>query len=69
VAKLTADEYRRQAPALRAAFGAKRYAVTSVESMRPDVLRKADVSAYLRRFEGSGAPSPPFVRRFARAVE
>lgn len=52
VAKLTADEYRRQAPALRAEFGSKRYAVTSAESMRPDVLRKADVSAYLRRVEG-----------------
>lgn len=47
-----AKEYRRQAPLLAKEFGAKRYARTPSESMRPDVLRKADVQRYLRRYEG-----------------
>ena len=40
------------APALRAEFGAYKYAQTSGESTRPDVLRTLDVEQYLRRSEG-----------------
>lgn len=52
VKPVTAKEYRRQAPLLRVEFGAKRYARTPSQSMDADVLRKADVNRYMRRFEG-----------------
>lgn len=52
VKEVTAKEYRRQAPHLRTLFGAKRYARTPAEAMRPDVLRHFDVKQYLRGFRG-----------------
>lgn len=52
LSEVAAREYRRQAPLLTAEFGAKRYARTPAQAMDPDVCRKADVNAYVRRFEG-----------------
>lgn len=57
IAKITADEYRRQVPALRTEFGARKFARTAAESDRHDVLRTADVDAYLRRLEGTRGAS------------
>ncbi|HEV2042120.1 MAG TPA: tyrosine-type recombinase/integrase [Casimicrobiaceae bacterium] len=57
IAKITADEYRRQAPALRTEFGARKFARTPAESDRRDLLRTADVDAYLRRLEGTKGAS------------
>lgn len=49
---ITAEEYKRQAPALTTLFGDRKYAPTPAESARPDVLRRADVVSYLRGLEG-----------------
>lgn len=50
--KVTADEYRRQAPLLRKEFGDKRYARTPAQSMNPEVLRQFDVTKFVKSFRG-----------------
>ena len=57
IAQITADEYRRQAPALRKEFGERKFARTPAQSDRHDVLRTADVDAYLRGLEGTKGAS------------
>jgi hypothetical protein len=49
---ITADEYQRQADELRALWGTRPYAPTPAESLRPDVLRTADIVEHIRSFEG-----------------
>lgn len=52
ISKVTAAEYTRQIPKLRAKWGEKNYALTPAQSMNPDVLRKSDIGAFLRQYEG-----------------
>jgi integrase len=52
ISKVTAAEYTRQLPKLRELFGAKEYALTPAQSMDHDVLRKSDIGAFLRQYEG-----------------
>lgn len=50
--EITAGEYRRQSAELLAIFGARRFAPTPAQSVDSEFLRRADVAAHLREFEG-----------------
>ena len=50
--EITANEYRRQADELRTLFGHRVFAPTPAQSVDGAYLRRADVVAHLREFEG-----------------
>lgn len=54
LAKATRQPYEHHCAKLRARWGAKKYAVTVADSLRPDVLRVLDISTYLREAKTAG---------------